>query len=870
MPGTVNGIGTMYYGRENASARHGTCSSCHKVTTLTSYDTREFFTILYVPIIPLTKYRILDQCASCRRHHRLTLKDFQDRLAAAVNPQREAVRRAPHDPDARQALIGALIDVGMTTEAEKEARAAAQAMPNSAALHRLAGQLLSMRGDLPGAAPYLERAVHLDPADGAARLSYGRVLYLQKSYGAAIPHLLEAKKIVSNDTTAPILLAECYEATERWSEAMAMWQQIGGAQPNKEILRRIAACKKKVGYPLSDAERRAARKWWPFGGSRRGRTITPVTPGGPNTMVRKPILIAGAVLAVFAVIALISLGVYNVTHVDVWLDSVYPRTTFVVDGKPIVADFVPMKLTLSPGAHRIVAKDRKGNVLEQQAIDIKGHGYLNAVLGEHAYVYNVRAARVYRRAEITYATYEGGQHYEQALYAGQTFFAIDDVDYMFVQAPKSIELSSSASTTTKVAFVIVPDATLVDVGLMQFNENKTKEAEESFRKAAAIEPCASRPREMLAYVQQRRGAEEEALKTAKSWMGDCPDTVEPHRLYQQIEQNRGHRDAVIAEYRALAESHPTSAPYRYLYGRLLGLAEGMAQQREAVKLDPKFPWAHLAIGYQDLSAGAFDEAMNEMQQAYTLGLDDQRSTSYLIYAAIGAHRADELGPLLPVWKEKNDTNAQWMMALAQKDWSSAEALCDAAAKGGADEASVWLMRAKLLELSGAKEELAQHIERGKANQETASIARIASIDRAFDDGDFADVIKQVDGARDAFADPLYPLYGAAAAMLQGDLAGGTKRAEDALKAMEGQELDRSTRQQMTAYANALLGRESEDALLADVRDVEPADIKHLYFFLGARAAAMKQQAHAKAMFRRSLQMSFDLGFPLRAAERLSV
>lgn len=289
MPATINGIGTMYYGRSNASARRGTCDSCHRMTTLTSYDTREFFCFVYIPVIPLTKYRILDQCGACRRHQRLSLKDFQDRLSAAVNPQREAVRRAPQDPDARQALIAALIDFGMTAEAETEARAAVQAMPNNAALNRLAGQLLSMRGDLPGATVHLERAVQSDPTDGAARLSLGRALYLQKNYAAAIRHLEEARKIVPNDSAAPLLLAECYEETGRWSEAMGLWQQIGGAQPDKSILRRVAGCKKKLGYPLSDAERRAARRWWPFGGSRRTGKITPVTPGGPNTTVRKPI-----------------------------------------------------------------------------------------------------------------------------------------------------------------------------------------------------------------------------------------------------------------------------------------------------------------------------------------------------------------------------------------------------------------------------------------------------------------------------------------------------------------------------------------------------------------------------------------------------
>lgn len=469
---------------------------------------------------------------------------------------------------------------------------------------------------------------------------------------------------------------------------------------------------------------------------------------------------------------------------------------------------------------------------------------------------------------MTYATYEAARDYKQSYVAGQTFFEINGVDHMFVEPPKTVELSSSASTKTETAFLVVPDASLTDVGMMQLNENKTKEAEESFKRASLLEPCEARPRQMLAWVQGRRGAEDEALRTARSWIHDCPDTVAPHRLYQQVEKDRGHEEALVAEYRALAAAHPTSAPYHYLYGRLLGPAEDIAQQQEAVKLDPTFPWPHVAIGYQQLAAGAFDQAMKEMQAAFSLGLDDEQTSNYLVYAAIGANRADELTPLLPAWREKNDTDALWMMALARKDWKSAERLCEVAAKEGADETSVWYMRAKLLALSGAKEELAEHIERGKAKKELANVAEMASIHRAFESGDFGGALAQIDQAKDDL-DSLYSLYAAAAAMLQGDLAGGTKRAEDVLHGLDSQQLDHATRRQLTAYANALTGRAGDDAAVAAVRDTDLAEIKHVYFFLGARAAAMKQRDRARAMFRRSAQMSFDLGFPLRAAERLA-
>ena len=68
MPYTLNGIGTRYYGRRNASQANGTCQSCNRWAALSSYDTRECFCVLFIPVIPLRRFRIQNDCASCRRH----------------------------------------------------------------------------------------------------------------------------------------------------------------------------------------------------------------------------------------------------------------------------------------------------------------------------------------------------------------------------------------------------------------------------------------------------------------------------------------------------------------------------------------------------------------------------------------------------------------------------------------------------------------------------------------------------------------------------------------------------------------------------------------------------------------------------------
>ena len=59
MPATINGIGTHYYGAQNRSARVDTCKFCRRSATLSSYDTREWFCVIFIPVIPMRKFRIL-------------------------------------------------------------------------------------------------------------------------------------------------------------------------------------------------------------------------------------------------------------------------------------------------------------------------------------------------------------------------------------------------------------------------------------------------------------------------------------------------------------------------------------------------------------------------------------------------------------------------------------------------------------------------------------------------------------------------------------------------------------------------------------------------------------------------------------------
>ena len=864
MPATVNGIGTHYYGRKNASARRGNCEFCKRLANLTSYDTREFFVVLYLPIIPMTKYRILDQCSSCTKHRRMTLADFQRNLQSSVEPLRAAVRANRSDAAAHEALVQQLIAFGLLNDAETAAREGVEALPNNAALNRLAGQILSMKGNLPDASTFLERAVHLDGSDATARLSLGRVFYFQGRYDDASRQLEEARRIAPEDGAINSLLAESYFQGQRWQDALAAYQRIAGPQPGKAMLRRIGDCKKKIGYELTPAERKATRRLWPFGSSKPAK-IKPAKVAGTAESRPYLIIVVLAVGALIVTIALAGIRIYKGRNIDVYFDSVYPRTTFIVDGEKMLADAPPMKKTMSPGTHSVTVLDRNGKQIEQRSINVEG-----SYLEERAYVFNTRGLRVYRRASITYSPNESDRAYSAELTAGEKWFQVTDVDYMFASAPDEIQMSSGSSRETKTEFTA--DAmSLAQYGRMRVREGKNDEAEKAFRTEVEADACDTKARGALAQLHIAKSVDE-AVTIAHDGIAQCKEhPIEAHRVYQDIQLRVGHGDQLTAEYRAVRDADPSSAAGHYLYGRLLDDSNAaIAEQRAALKIDPKLGWAHAALGYELLIIGSYDDAMTELAHSLQTEQHDDNTILYYTYAAIGGkHSFDARAVVDPATREirtDSDWAAKWIINLAQKNWTIPRQMFANASKGNEEDPTVWMAGVQLAKLSGDDALFAKQLALGQSKKELKSALAAVKLHDAMENGKWSDAAAQEsDLPADAY---MSHLYAAAALMLNGDAKSANDRLNALLKAIRAdKELDAYSRNAYTTLASAISGGDEAKVLPAVREDVNA--ITNAYFFLGVNAMAHGNKGQAKTFFAKSAETSFDLDFPYLAAHKLA-
>ena len=228
MPTTVNGVGTHYYGKKNRSARTAPCHSCHRVANLESYDTRLWFVVIFIPIIPLGRKRIIDACPFCRRHFAANADTYEQSKQLQISGSLEEYRRAA-SPESALKAHGQLLGFRDFEQAGQFRRNALERFPNHAGLRvGLASQLEHFA--IYDEAPKLfEKGLALEPDMPEARVGVARWKMAAGDLAGArqLLDFLEAPGAGQHHALGPIdVLSGYYQRQGRHEEALELAQHL--------------------------------------------------------------------------------------------------------------------------------------------------------------------------------------------------------------------------------------------------------------------------------------------------------------------------------------------------------------------------------------------------------------------------------------------------------------------------------------------------------------------------------------------------------------------------------------------------------------------------------------------------------------------
>jgi hypothetical protein len=435
MPTTYNGIGTTYFRHRNRTTRQATCEFCGQFTTLTSYDTRLVFSVFFIPIIPLGKKHILDQCGRCLRHRVMSEADWQTfRQKAGADVETFNAAATPSDEQFYNALYAAQAtgDNAAITPIVARMR---KVMPPSAEREVAVGDVYRLAGDPAAAEESFKRALSMsdDPTTNAKMASLLLSQNRPDDAKLRLRHVLEGRD--GGNIGLANALAQAYQSQGRHPEAIAIFDAIFKARPDLATdpsLQKARAASEKAGHSGKPIKAKL------FVGS-DGSMLKP-----PASRLRAIAIFAAILALIFGVFAGISL--YKAGHRKVTLVGNLARAyAITIDSKPFT---VPArgetKLTLAEGPHVVTINDPR-YLAEEIRFTIEPDGFWGRPFSDRAFVINPDGTALIVDETLIYGgTARNG--IAPTARIGEPYYDVPNIHYAFEEPPQKVKLNKGSSS----------------------------------------------------------------------------------------------------------------------------------------------------------------------------------------------------------------------------------------------------------------------------------------------------------------------------------------------------------------------------------------------------------------------------------------
>lgn len=687
MPHVINGVGTWYVGKGKLFSRMGTCPNCHGFTQLETYETFNAFVILYIPVFPLGRVKVIEQCSHCKRHQRLPLKQWELVKAESIKEARELAAKAGEDRANALAIVQIAFSLhDPATFAELVPLVEKQAEGDAEILEAISDGYFRYGFDAEGITALKKAARLADNSELYEKLGMRQLSCGNPDEGwPLVKHFLTSPR---RDPIGTLYLAvESYLATGRADEASQILDQIASAYPGSagekdfKRYRRSVDAARRTGRPILSTVVRAHGVGKPIKGDIRGRWLFFLWPS----------------LAMLGFLAY-AIHAYNVGRsCDVRLVSGLTRPcVMTINGEEYkVAAYGERTVNVPTGDVTVTVKGA-GLRIPDQTVHIE-RNWFTAPFDNTARVINPDRVSVLVREEMEYVPVSSmsGRESRYSIWQGQNYYEFPDVDYAFETPPSSIKLARDKSVTK--------------VHVSQYDQHDAahriqlvvSEVGPEEGMAMAVRGFDAEP-DNATYLELKMMTlpPQEASNFLRPYLNERPVMINAHLQYLDRRRKTESLEELRAEYKGFLEKEPENEALKYLLACVTTKAEESERLlKEALSSKEAGPHAGLHLGLALASRGEFAEALETLDHTFPLeSLKEQIDAARVeCYSALGRHQ-DGLNLL------------RGNMNTAQSNYFSAYAevyLTQMAAGADAARETIRAWRSKLRDAGSAPTEVSQ-------------------------------------------------------------------------------------------------------------------------------------------------------------------
>jgi tetratricopeptide (TPR) repeat protein len=598
MPHLHNGIGTWYIGKNNLKQTDGKCGFCGSWGKLSSYETRLWILVIFVPVVPLGKKQILDECPRCRRHRYMPLAKWKEIEADALRKAMQQADANPDDPQSMLQLHGTMIGFHRTPEALQLAEVMQADFPDNFDVQMHLGSWHATEGRADKARPYFRRALELEPENLVAK----RMVALDSIDAGDLPRARELLRGMdapgpNQAPSAMLALADAYQSRGDHADALEIYRTVLQMAPayaqDTSLRKRIRGAETALGLTETALPklRRKLGKWY----------------------------VLAALLAA-VVVGGLAYNFYQARNQPLHIVNGLSRPVVAsIDGgaKIEVPARTRREIAVAEGVHRAVVQQAEE---PDETIEFRvENGFFERFAGRSAFVLNPGGAAVILWKEVHYypknhpPANPGIPPYQ--IHFGKKWMEFRDIDYSFTKQPAEIQMKEHAQMESKTMLSVFNEEPQAILSLFPANAPAGELADfiESQLKQHREDPTL-----LEEYVQFR--APDNQLDRCREFLArglaKKPIAIEWHRLYQQVCKMMGRQSEVEAEYHKKLDADPHNSALLYLFGRVASEPKQKKRYfRQAMEADPQNAYAKYGLAYDYALSGDFSKAKPLAQDA---------------------------------------------------------------------------------------------------------------------------------------------------------------------------------------------------------------------------------------------------------------
>lgn len=628
-------MGTMCYGQDNGYRRFGNCEKCGFHGPLKTYDTCEIGYLYLVPILPIGRKRVFDECCHCKHSREIPLGRYKRARASELPAALEVLKADHQDP----ALVAQSIRQLMNYACFEEFKAAAPLLEERYA--REAGVLVELGaaytflGDLSSAETVLDRILFFaDSFDFVKELfqqTLIRNLTRQKKFDDALELLSSVSLQNPELRTTFFFFIEGLLNEGRQADALAILNDFAEVEDlysdelYSSYIEKIKSEALSEDYSSDYFGEEKSLESLP-------RTVPLWTP-----------------VAIDLLIGLLLLSVYVLYSLDleerrrVWVVNGTQQSYQVeINGKDyVLRGQEKLRLYFPEGELQYRVKAHHFNSLSQ-SVHFSSSLFARPV-DRRTFILNPDGLALLSLETGFYAAKgKAAQEGKRSWQIGKHFYQIEGIDFLFSPFPAEISMSSDDREVERRSLRLVAPRSFEERLAIVTVALKEGEEERYWKDHVLLE---TKDKEALQHLYSLFLPDriEEFVRFLERGLKSRPVLVEWHELYQQVCQKHMPQIEIEQQYRDDLRQEPKNAPLKYLLGLLLKdreAAETLFRESEKGRKPIGYGWS--ALGHRRQCSGHFEEALTLNKKARAILIEHARVRSQLRASLLALKRYEEL------------------------------------------------------------------------------------------------------------------------------------------------------------------------------------------------------------------------------------